>query len=936
MDSAGSDEAARRTTITDPPASGPPRPTDETAITEAGAPIARADGRPRQIGPYLVTGELGRGGMGVVYSARDTRLDRLVAIKVVRSVEDASPDELARFRIEARAVAALHHPNIVAVHDVGEDAGRPYLVMSLVEGPSLRARLEREGPLEPVAAARLVAALARAVGAAHARGVLHRDLKPSNVLLRSDGAPVLTDFGLAKQAHATDGPTATGAVLGTPAYMSPEQALAGDVGPASDVWGLGAVLFECLCGRPPFVGSSVLRVLDAVVREAPPRPDVLRPELPRALADVVVRCLEKEPSRRYPDATALADDLEAVAAGRAIEGVEAPVALLASREPDAKGLRLPPRPPRRRALFVPLLALTTVAAGLWGVWRLIGPPPPLVVPPDAVARHAQEARRDRLATLRGELLATGSPQGPDDPNVPMASYWKAVAQATDLDDTETLGAERAVLQRAAAGGDAWATDLLGAAHLDGALLVRKDLNQAKTLLLQAALTRPSPVRPEWRRGGLIAEARLAEVAALRSAALPTLAFRAEGSPTAPETTAATEILADAAWERGRCPDRAVATRWLLRRVRLGLADDERRLERLLAERADPDVLSALLFLALEDDSGSRREALAVLAAVYGAEDGPRAPGAVATLLEGVEGLGDVTGIVARRAIERAGPAVLREPLGEVGLTLTRSGDGVRARHVIPGLPAARAGLAAGDLITGFWFGSPPRPDAPIRALGASPWDERVLGAVLLTVGRGTTLRLRIGRGPEARLVDLAVDGPGEGDIMEFRELDRSMKTCGFLLADRIVAVVVDGARAPVLDSKGLMPALKAIGGATPGVDSTFVIARGTALHAVRFRAPRALLGRPGDPYAELPVGTAPTQPPGSGLLVEGEGAGLKAGDRIELARSPDGKRWPIRDFIDLADLLLPLHVGDRVGLTVRRGEDVVEVEVTLVARPSGD
>jgi hypothetical protein len=271
---------------------------------------------------YDILGVLGRGGMGVVYEARQLDLDRVVALKVIRAGDHAGPDERARFRQEGLAAARLQHPNIVQVFDVGEHAGIPFLALEFVPGGSLAHRLAGR-PLPPPSAARLVELMALAVQHAHDAGVIHRDLKPANVLLApADGDPLgvpkVTDFGLAKPLGG-DALTATGATVGTPAYMSPEQAVGrGPVGPAADVWSLGAVLYECLTGRPPFHEATPLETLDAVRHRDPLSPRHWVPALPRDIATVCLKCLQKEPTRRYATAAALADDLRRFQAGEPV------------------------------------------------------------------------------------------------------------------------------------------------------------------------------------------------------------------------------------------------------------------------------------------------------------------------------------------------------------------------------------------------------------------------------------------------------------------------------------------------------------------------------------------------------------------------------------------------------------------------------------------
>jgi WD40 repeat protein len=275
---------------------------------------------------YEMLAELGRGGMGVVYKAWQLGLDRLVALKMVLAGEYAGAAERARFRAEAVAVARLHHPNIVQVHEVGEHQGRPYYVMELVDGGSLAEALSSQpSAFSQKGAARLVGVLARAVHHAHTLGVVHRDLKPANVLLAACGLasgeeakpqaahwiPKITDFGLAKCVGSDLGQTASGAVVGTPAYMAPEQAAgrSKDVGPAADVYALGAILYELLAGRPPFQAETPLATLHQVVSAEPVPPSRRRPGLSRDLETVCLKCLQKEPEKRYASALDLAEDL---------------------------------------------------------------------------------------------------------------------------------------------------------------------------------------------------------------------------------------------------------------------------------------------------------------------------------------------------------------------------------------------------------------------------------------------------------------------------------------------------------------------------------------------------------------------------------------------------------------------------------------------------
>ena len=265
----------------------------------------------QRFGPYRVLGELGRGANGVVYRALHAELDREVALKVVPAAGPGAEQRLARLRIEARAAARLRHPGIVSVHDQGEVPGAAYVVFDLIDGESLAERLRR-GPLAPRSALELGRDLARALEHAHGHGVLHRDLKPENVLLVAGDRPMLTDFGLAKLDDMQAGLTRTGQLLGTPAYMSPEQARGEGTraGPAADVYGLGATLYAALTGDPPFAGETLQELWLAVTERAPVAPWKRRPEVGRGASELVLRCLEKDPARRPPGAAAVAEELE--------------------------------------------------------------------------------------------------------------------------------------------------------------------------------------------------------------------------------------------------------------------------------------------------------------------------------------------------------------------------------------------------------------------------------------------------------------------------------------------------------------------------------------------------------------------------------------------------------------------------------------------------
>ncbi len=292
------------------------RPGDPDALTAAGGddgtPALARGATVRYFGDYEIRTELGRGGMGVVYEARQVSLNRPVALKMVRAGLLADGDELRRFKNEAEAVALLDHHAIVPVYEVGEYDGQHYFSMKLVPGGSLVPRLDRYQH-NPRAAALLAAEIAEAVQHAHMRGILHRDLKPANILLDAEGHPHITDFGLAKRVEADAELTASGAILGTPAYMAPEQATGhrGSITLATDVYGLGAVLYALLTGRGPFGGNSAIATLDAVRHHAPEPPTRVNVEVPRDLETICLKCLEKDPRRRYATAQALADDLRA-------------------------------------------------------------------------------------------------------------------------------------------------------------------------------------------------------------------------------------------------------------------------------------------------------------------------------------------------------------------------------------------------------------------------------------------------------------------------------------------------------------------------------------------------------------------------------------------------------------------------------------------------
>jgi WD40 repeat protein len=313
-------------------------------------------GAPARIRGYEILGVLGKGGMGIVYEARHLRLNRLVALKMILGGPHADQAELARFRIEAEAVARVQHPHIIQVYEVGEADGRPYFSLGFCAGGSLASKLNGT-PLPAQEAARLMHRLAEAMHAAHQRGIVHRDLKPANVLLTAEGSPKIGDFGLAKRLDDSAGLTATGAVMGTPSYMAPEQA-AGKIdaiGPATDVYALGAILYECLTGRPPFKAATPWETIGQVLADEPVPPGRLQSRTPRDLETICLKCLQKEPSRRYVSALALAEDLDRFLTGQPVRA--RPVGEI---ERAAKWVR---RRPAIASLLAALAVVTLVGVG---------------------------------------------------------------------------------------------------------------------------------------------------------------------------------------------------------------------------------------------------------------------------------------------------------------------------------------------------------------------------------------------------------------------------------------------------------------------------------------------------------------------------------------------------------------------------------------------
>jgi serine/threonine-protein kinase len=412
---------------------------------------------------YELLGEIGRGGMGVVYEARQVRLGRVVALKMLGAGARAAPEELARFRHEAEAVARLQHPNIIQIFEVGDVDGLPFFSLEYVEGGSLAEKL-RGGPLPADRAAGLLEVLARAVHYAHRRGILHRDLKPANVLLTADAVPKVTDFGLAKHLEGDAGQTHSGAVLGTPSYMAPEQAWGKnrDLTPAADVYALGAILYEALTGRPPFQGATAYDTVDQVRRQEPVPPRRLQPKVPHDLETVCLKCLEKEPAQRYANAADLAEELSRFLRGEPV--------LARPAGPLTKLAKWARRRPAAAALGGVGLAAALLAGG-GGLWW-------------AGARAALRADTEQAMTramgqaeqLRDQARAM-SPADPAGAAAALAAWRQSLAAAEKAVEVGAAGLAGAEMARRAGRLRAQAQEGVEAARKDARLLV--DLDEAR-------------------------------------------------------------------------------------------------------------------------------------------------------------------------------------------------------------------------------------------------------------------------------------------------------------------------------------------------------------------------------------------------------------------------------------------------------------------------
>ena len=344
---------------------------------------------------YELLEKLGEGGMGVVYLARQTGLNRMVAVKMIRGGQQARPEHFARFRLEAEAVAQLRHPHIIQIYEIGSVEDLPFVSLELLEGGSLADRLDGT-PQPGRQAAALLITLAGAIQAAHDAGIVHRDLKPANVLFTDEGLPKITDFGLAKRMESDSRQTETGQIMGSPSYMAPEQARGHtkEVGPAADIYALGAILYELLTGRPPFKGETPIETVRQVIDDEVVLPSRLVPRIAADLETICLKCLDKDPSRRYHSAAALADDLERYHNGETI---------LARRTPRARASPQVGPPPAGRGRHA-----------LPGIGRLPQPSGRLDYPPGTAKRSCHRTlagrrpadrrgleRQEPAGTLRG-------------------------------------------------------------------------------------------------------------------------------------------------------------------------------------------------------------------------------------------------------------------------------------------------------------------------------------------------------------------------------------------------------------------------------------------------------------------------------------------------------------------------------------------------------
>ena len=563
-------------------------------------------GVPARLGGYRVVREVARGGMGIVYEAHALGLDRRVALKVLRG--DPDQEDLARFLREARAAARLRHAGIVGVHEVGEDAGVHFIAMDFVQGPSLKARIQGEGPLPPPEAARIALRVAEALQHAHEHGVLHRDVKPHNVLLDelSGGQAVLGDFGLAKEVDRGDGLTHTGAAMGTPAYMAPEQVEGRPADARTDVWGLGVTLYEMLAACPPFRATTPVGMAQAVLRDDPAPPSRWRAGIPLDLETVCLKCLEKEPARRYRSAGELAHDLRRFLADEPVSARRA-----------GAGQRLRRWVRRQRVALISAGLALGVGAGA------------LLVREHVERTRAREAAEARRADVE-RLLERARSQGLSSEE----ARTGAVFQLARLLDAPAL--ERLCAELEGVTGELRAAELAvyqAAAEPDAQERAR---GEEALLGLEAALAARHPgetlPREEPQRGLVEAAARRLEERARRSGAA---GAREAGAPAPPS---ALELVARAQTQRlGRRADVARLCCEVLARAEEG-------------QRAGPALAA---YLAAEADP-SRAAAAAVALAHLGDEEQLRP---VLASLDRFDARGPFSGPVKRAlAARERGPA----------------------------------------------------------------------------------------------------------------------------------------------------------------------------------------------------------------------------------------------------------------------------------------
>jgi eukaryotic-like serine/threonine-protein kinase len=448
------------------------------AAGAAGAATERAHRAAPIIEGYEVLGELGRGGMGVVYRGRQIRLNRPCVLKMILAGVHADDDSVARFLAEAEAVARLQHPHIVQIHHIGEADGLPFFELEYVDGGSLDRRLDG-APWPARRAAELIEAVARGVAEAHRRGIIHRDLKPGNVLLAADGKPKITDFGLAKALDKDSGLTRTDSVMGSPGYMSPEQAAGKtrQVGPLADIYSLGAILYELLTGGAPFRGTTALEIIEQVRHAEPVPPSRLVPALPRDIETIALKCLQKEPGKRYDSAVAMAEDLRRFLAGEPIVARPIPI-----WERSWRWCRRHPTPAILTAAVI--LVATLGLAGIIWQWN------EAVKARDLAARRAvaeASARREAEATVV-DMYTTSGIQAGDQEEHARAALWFANAARRARDDPDrrlanairarTWGRRAFMPRRAIVADGSWPGRLMF--HPDGRYLITKAIIDGAT------------------------------------------------------------------------------------------------------------------------------------------------------------------------------------------------------------------------------------------------------------------------------------------------------------------------------------------------------------------------------------------------------------------------------------------------------------------------